>query len=224
MTRAWVLVGLGITFWGGPARASSFSAASSARTRGDECPDGGRGSGPLAELRESDLELSAALRRRVPDWSPEAEIYAARIARLLGEILDYESIAKQALGKHWDTLTAAQRMAFLALFSPLTNRAFVSAFEQRISVDYQSESISGSGAEATVIVAPRFADGAAHSVAPIEYRLGQRCGRWKIHDVSIDGVSLIDSYRAQFDRLFRRGTFDDLLTLMRRKLSRTEIR
>ena len=146
-------------------------------------------------------------------------MHAAHIEHLLGDILDYEAIAKQALRGHWGALSAAQRAAFLALFSPLTNQALLSAVERRVSVSYESETVSG--AEATVLVTPRFADGAARPVTEIEYRLGQRCGRWRIHDVAVDGVSLVDGYRDQFERLFRRGSFDDLLAVMRRKLGRT---
>jgi phospholipid transport system substrate-binding protein len=182
-----------------------------------ECDDAGRASeDPLAELRESDLALSAALKRRVPDWSPEAPVLEARIERLLGQILDYDSIARSALGPHWDALTNDQRSAFLALFSPLTNGALIAAAERRISVVYESETISGP--EATVVVTPRLLEAEGGPVTRVEYKLAGRCGRWRIHDVLVDGVSLVDGYRAQFDRLFRRGSFDDLLATMRRKL------
>jgi phospholipid transport system substrate-binding protein len=171
---------------------------------------------PLAALRQSDLALSRALGRRVPDWSPKAQVNAARVTRLLADILDYDAIARRALGPHWDGLTQTQRTAFLSLFSPLTNRALIAAAERQISISYESETIAGG--EATVVVIPRLVDGGGGAVERIEYKLGNGCGRWRIHDVIVDGVSLVEGYREQFDRLFRRGTFDDLLAVMRRKL------
>lgn len=199
------------------ARASTSVAGGDAPSTG--CRRAARvASDPLATLRQSDLALASALRRRVPDWSPEADANAARVTRLLAEILDYEAIARRALGPHWGALTLAQRAAFLSLFSPLTNRALVSAVERRVSVTYESETISGR--EATVVVTPKLVDGEGQPVERIEYKLGDDCGRWRIQDVVVDGVSLVDGYRAQFDRLFRRGTFDDLLAIMRRKLDR----
>jgi ABC-type transporter MlaC component len=177
---------------------------------------------PLVELRESDEALAAALKRHVPDWSPEAAVIAVRIDGVLSEILDYRSIARQSLGAHWNALTKPQRAAFLALFSPLTNGAVVAAAQRRVSVTYDSETISGP--EATVVVTPRVADGAAGPSTRVEYKLSGRCGRWLIHDVVVDGVSLVDGYRAQFDRLFRRGSFEDVLAVMRRRLRRTNSR
>jgi phospholipid transport system substrate-binding protein len=199
------------------------SAPSSARVGGaatDECRGAPKAPlDPLAELRRSDRALASALKRRLPDWSPEAEANAARIERLLGDLLDYEAIARQALGPHWDVLTPDQRSKFLALFSPLTNRALVAAAERNVSVSYDSETISGP--EATVVVTPRAAGSSGEALARVEYKLRGHCGRWRIHDVVIDGESLVETYRAQLDQLFRRGTFDDLLAVLRRKLGRT---
>jgi ABC-type transporter MlaC component len=172
---------------------------------------------PLTALRQSDLALTNALHRRVPDWSPEAEVNAARVTRLLSEILDYQAIARRALGPRWDTLRPAQQAEFLSLFTPLTNSALVAAAERQVSLTYDSETVSGD--EATVVVIPRLADGGGRAVERIEYKLGVDCGHSRIHDVVVDGVSLVDGYRAQFDRLFRKGTFDDLLAVMRRKLN-----
>jgi phospholipid transport system substrate-binding protein len=205
---------------GGPTLASAPSGAHVDGAAPDDCRSAPKAPlDPLAELRRSDRELASALKRRVPDWSPEAEANAARIERLLAALLDYEAIAREALGPHWDALTPDQRSRFLALFSPLTNRALVAAAERNVSVSYDSETISGP--EATVVVTPRGAGGAGESLARVEYKLRGHCGRWRIHDVVIDGESLVESYRAQLDQLFRRGTFEDLLVVMRRKLHRT---
>jgi phospholipid transport system substrate-binding protein len=194
--------------------------ASTSEARRDRAPGCGAtdrvASDPLTALRQSDLALSNALHRRVPDWSPEAEVNAARVTRLLAEILDYEAIARRALGPHWDALRPTQRVEFISLFTPLTNTALVSAAERQVSLTYDSETISGD--EATVVVIPRLVGGGGRAVERIEYKLGVECGRWRIHDVVVDGVSLVDGYRAQFDRLFRRETFDEVLALMRRKL------
>jgi phospholipid transport system substrate-binding protein len=182
----------------------------------DECAGVPRAPDPLAELRRSDAALASALKRRVPDWSPEAEALAARVDHLLGDILDYEAIARQALGPHWDGLTPRQREAFLSLFSPLTNRALVAAANRNVSVSYDSETIAGSSA--TVVVTPRLRD--SEAAGRVEYKLGEHCGRWLIRDVVVDGESLVDGYRSEIDRLFRRGTFEDLLAVMRKKLGR----
>ena len=46
---------------------------------------------------------------------------------------------------------------------------------------------------------------------PVESRLLQRGERWLIYDVLIENVSLIANYRAQFDKIIRTTSFDELV-------------
>jgi phospholipid transport system substrate-binding protein len=48
------------------------------------------------------------------------------------------------------------------------------------------------------------------------YKLYPSNNTWKIYDVEIQGVSIIRSYRAQFNEILQNGTFDDLLQKMQK--------
>jgi len=188
----------------------------------DTCPAAGRDADPLEQLRRSDSALSVALRRRVPEWSPEADIVRGEVDRVLAGILDYEDLARRALGGRWYALDAARRQAFLALFVPLTNNAMVDAASRRVRVSYDSETIQGP--DAVVAVTARLADRPGDVMATLQYHLALRCHRWFLYDVTVDGASSLDGSRAEFTRLFKRGNFDDVLAIMRRKVARHEAR
>src|SRR5262245_55377393 len=79
---------------------------------------------PLEELARATQALAAALKRRAPDWSPEAEAANARVGRVLAGILDHAELARRALGPDWARLTDEQRREFLATFTALTDRTF----------------------------------------------------------------------------------------------------
>jgi phospholipid transport system substrate-binding protein len=51
----------------------------------------------------------------------------------------------------------------------------------------------------------------------IEYRLYRAENRWAVYDVRVDGISLVNSYKAQFNRLLQRGSFAELLKQLRQK-------
>jgi len=51
----------------------------------------------------------------------------------------------------------------------------------------------------------------------IEFSVVQRSGRWLISDVSIDGASIVATYRAQFSRILREGSFSDLMEFLKQK-------
>jgi phospholipid transport system substrate-binding protein len=46
----------------------------------------------------------------------------------------------------------------------------------------------------------------------ILYKLRKVNKRWKIYDMEIQGISVILTYRSQFDEILRRGTVEDLLS------------
>jgi phospholipid transport system substrate-binding protein len=48
--------------------------------------------------------------------------------------------------------------------------------------------------------------------------LKRGAGDWKIYDVLIDHVSLVDNYRSQFDRVISRSSYKDLVQQMKQKV------
>jgi ABC-type transporter MlaC component len=177
---------------------------------------------PLDELRQADQALISTLRRRVPEWSPEADLIRARLDGLLAGILDHERIAQRALGATWTAMSADQRQQFLRDFSALTDQAFIAALTRPdVRLRYVSETIIGPEASVIVTVTAETRQPAGAATEQLDYRLTQTHGRWLIHDVVVDGVSLVDSYRQQFERVLRSGGVDELLARMRQRLHAT---
>jgi phospholipid transport system substrate-binding protein len=178
---------------------------------------------PLNELRRADLALEAVLRRRIPDWSPEAEVRKQRLDAILGGLLDYERIARGALGADWSGLSGEQQREFLQTFAALTNQAFVAAMTHPdLHLRFDSETVLGS--VASVMVTAWVATPTPKSEQQIEYRLARRQDRWLVTDVVVDQVSLVDGYRDQFARLLRRGGFGELMERMQHRLEESNRR
>jgi phospholipid transport system substrate-binding protein len=172
---------------------------------------------PLNALRRTDLALESVLRRRVPDWSPEAEARKGRVDGILADALDYGEIARRALGTDWNKLTTAEQQAFVTAFSALTNQAFVAALTRPdVHLRFDSETVIGP--VASVVVTAWASKRVPETVQRIDYRMARRGDRWLITDVLVDGVSLADGYHDQFARLMRRGGFAEVMGRMRHKL------
>jgi phospholipid transport system substrate-binding protein len=172
---------------------------------------------PLDSLRRTSQALGDVLRRRVPDWSPEADASKGRVDAILAGMLDYEEIARRALNAEWNNLTEAQRREFLATFSALTNRAFVAAINRReVHLTFDSETVQGQ--VASVLVTAWASKPTPDSEERMEYRLARKGDRWLVCDVLVENVSLVDGYRDQFARLIHRGGFAELIERMHHKL------
>jgi phospholipid transport system substrate-binding protein len=97
-------------------------------------------------------------------------------------------------------------------FSDLLERAYMAKIEL-----YGGEKIQYSGArvEGDVATVPTRITTTKGVEVPIDYRMMKRGERWRIYDVSIEGVSLVANYRTQFNSVMRTASYDELLRRMR---------
>ena len=51
----------------------------------------------------------------------------------------------------------------------------------------------------------------------VDFRLGSQSGYWLIHDIVIDGASMVSNYKAQFDRIIRDDSYAGLMEKMRQR-------
>jgi phospholipid transport system substrate-binding protein len=135
----------------------------------------------------------------------------SRIEELVDPVFDYELMAKLTLGrKHWPRLSAEQR------------RVFVKRFVTRLKDSYLDKvSMYSGGADAGFNYLPVRQQGNKVHV-PVEvtagddkidmvYKFYSSADQWKVYDVEINGVSIVQSYMSQFDQILSDGNVDDLL-------------
>ena len=54
---------------------------------------------------------------------------------------------------------------------------------------------------------------------PIDYRLHEINGQWKVYDMIIDQISIVSNYRAQFDRVIANSSIKELLQRLKQQIS-----
>jgi phospholipid transport system substrate-binding protein len=138
----------------------------------------------------------------------------ADIRKVAENLFDFQEMSRRSLGPTWDTVSPAEKQEFIRLFTNLIANSYMGKIEQYTGepIRYESEQVDGS--EASVlsrVVTPKGAE------IGIEYRLFRGEDRWAVYDVRVDGISLVNSYKAQFNRLLQRGSFAELLKQLRQK-------
>lgn len=136
------------------------------------------------------------------------------VRRIAIDILDVEEISKRCLGRHWDARTSRERQEFMQVFGDLLERAYVGRLEtysdEKITV--LGDAIEGNRAVVrTKVVTRRGAE------ISVDYRMLKRGNRWRAYDVVLGGFSLVDSYRAQFDKVIERTSYRQLVQQVREK-------
>src|SRR5262249_20327300 len=115
-----------------------------------------------------------------------------QIREVARQLFDFEEMSKRALGRHWTARNPEQKKHFTELFADLLENSYVSKIEA-----YGGEKIVYSpeqGEGDTVTVRSKLITQRGTEV-PIDYRLLKEGDRFKVYDVSIEGVSLVANYR-----------------------------
>jgi phospholipid transport system substrate-binding protein len=137
------------------------------------------------------------------------------LRRAVEPAFDFDAMARHALGRHWRGRTDAERRHFTTLFRRLVERAYFRKLE-----GYDGERVVYRGAStdrAYATVRTEIATRRGTDV-PVDYELARHDGRWRVEDVLIEGVSLVENYREQFDTIVDESSYRTLVARMEAKV------
>jgi len=163
-------------------------------------------------------EATTQLKATIDDFvkilsrTPVSELQAtglpAPALKLIFARFDFSEMTKRTLGSHWTTMEKGEQ------------KDFTTAFTQRLLILY-GRTVRSSGND-KVLFTSEVQDGKQASVetkvisgpgeeVPIDYRLHDESGQWKVYDVVIDHVSFVSNFRAQFERVIAKSSVKELL-------------
>ena len=147
--------------------------------------------------------------------NPERAKERRRLLRLVAdERFDWEEMAKRSLATHWRKLTEEQKKEFVPIYADLLERTYMKKIENYSGekVSYKGEKVEGNYSKVMVGVLT-----SQDVEIPVEYRLIKKGAGWLIYDVSIEGVSLVNNYREQFNSIILRSSYEALVAQLKKK-------
>ncbi len=143
------------------------------------------------------------------DLSQEAK--NSKVEEIVTPMFDFELMAKLSLGKkYWPGLSRDQKERFTELFIERLRRSYLDKLTA-----YTDEKVvyEPPVADNKKVHVPTQLISKGNKISML-YKLYSSNNSWKIYDIEIEGVSIIRSYRSQFNEILQKGTFDDLLKKM----------
>lgn len=123
---------------------------------------------------------------------------------------DLPEMSKRVLPpKVWNGATPAQRAQFQKEFTRLVIRTYASALTSYQDQEVHFFPVRGGGN--SVEVKSEITSSSSPAIR-VTYRLLNSNGQWKLYDMSVEGISLISSFRSQFADILANGNMNDLLT------------
>lgn len=135
------------------------------------------------------------------------------LEKVVGERFDYQEMSRRSLGASWNNLSDKDKQEFVSLFQTLLVNTYADKIESYTGdgVQYMNERNEKEYAEVRTKVLT------GKTEIPLDYRLIRKGSDWRVYDVVVDGVSLVNNYRGQFSKILRNGSYADLVDQLRKK-------
>ena len=159
---------------------------------------------PKALLEDTAAKMIDALNNNRDKIKHDPRLTEELIEKVLLPHVDIITASKWVLGQYWDSASTPQKLEFIRTFRTLLLRFYSSALTEYLNTHTEKLDISlmtfqdpGAidGNEVTVRSEVKPKTG---KPVPITYQMHQTSHGWQIFDVSVEGVSVITTYRTSF--------------------------
>lgn len=177
-------------------------------------PPGAFAASPTAEVRSAIDRVVKIL----SDPKLKADAKKDERRKLLRQAIfsrfDFREMAKRSLGAQWRRLTPEEQDEFVQLFTDLLEKAYLDRIESYSDEKfvYMGQNIDQGYAEVYSKVLTSKGE-----EFKIDYRLHRGGEEWRIHDIIVENISLVNNYRSQFNRIIANSSYEELLRRMKEK-------
>ncbi|MGH7772447.1 MAG: MlaC/ttg2D family ABC transporter substrate-binding protein [Candidatus Binatia bacterium] len=136
-----------------------------------------------------------------------------QLRRIILPRFDFIEMARRSLGNHWQRNPEKQK-EFVSAFTDFLEDSYLSKSElyKNGRILYVRERLDKDFAE----INTKFVQSSGDETS-IDYKLHLVGREWKVYDMLIDNISLVNNYRSQINRILTTAPMDDLLKKLHEK-------
>lgn len=170
-------------------------------------------SSPLELLQNTSSQLISALQRNQATLKTKPQIVYGIVNQILLPHVDVMSMSSRALGRDaWLNASPNQRQAFAQQFVTLLIRTYSSALAQYTNERVNFLPLRGDYNNQSRVQVNSVIIRESGPSINLSYRLMREDEQWMLYDFSVDGVSIIDSFRSQFVGELQQSGIEGLIT------------
>ncbi|RPJ43310.1 MAG: ABC transporter substrate-binding protein [Deltaproteobacteria bacterium] len=138
-----------------------------------------------------------------------------KLEAIYGQMFDEVELSMRTLGGNWTKLNPTQQQEFIRLYRRILEKAYIDkilSYTNEKIVFSKENMLSNNQAEILTKVITSSKE------IPIFYKVILNDGAWKVYDVVVENVSLVQNYRSQFNSILAKNTPGQLLEILRKKV------
>lgn len=145
-----------------------------------------------------------------------------RINQIVDEMIlpyvNFEKTTRLAAGRNWRSATDEQKTALSAAFRGTLARTYSGAFTKvNDSTSIKTLPFRGDANASDVVVKSQVTPRANSQPVALDYRLEKTPQGWKIYDINVENVWLIENYRNQFTQQINQNGIDGLIAALNQR-------
>lgn len=173
---------------------------------------------PKALLESVSNKMITALNDNRDRIKQDPSVTQGLIEEILIPHLDFITAAKYVLGKHWDTATKQQKIGFIKAFRKLLLRFYSSALTEYLN-SHDGHLDPGimvfhapADSNAKQLILRSEVQPKSGKPVPVNYQMHMTRRGWRVFDVSVEGVSVITTYKTSFASEIQQDGLDALIS------------
>jgi phospholipid transport system substrate-binding protein len=169
---------------------------------------------PTEQVRQTaDRVLSVLQDSRLKSADKQKE-RREQLRQIIGSRFDFAEMAKRSLGSNWQKVNAEEQRQFVELFTELLEKSYADQIESYDGekIVYGRENVSQEQADVDTKIVTKKGEQIS-----VNYKLRSADGDWKVYDVVIENISLVNNFRSQFSRILSNTSFAELLKRLQSK-------
>ena len=173
---------------------------------------------PLDTVEAHVKEVLDILRDPALQGEADKKVKEEKIETIANEMFDYVALSKLTLGRSWRDFNKEQQKEFVSLYRSILKKAYMDkilAYTDEQVVFDRDIMLSENKAEVQTRIITKSAE------IPIFYRLYLKEGQWKVYDVIVEGISLVQNYRTQFREILANNSPEEVLKILREKTGKS---
>jgi phospholipid transport system substrate-binding protein len=172
---------------------------------------------PLETVKGQITRVLEVLRNPALKGESGRKVKREEIRSISEEMFDFTELSRRSLGQNWNKFGPDQQEELIKLYKSLLKDAYadkITSYTDEKVIFKREITLSEKTVEVETMIVTKTSE------VPINYRVIEKEGQWKVYDVVIEGVSLVSNYRAQFREILANQTPEALLETLRKKVGK----
>ena len=159
-------------------------------------------------IQKTSDQLQVSLQK--PEYKADFRKATTLVDQIINPNVDFDRVSILVLGKHWRSATPEQRDRFKQEFRMLLVRTYTTAFTEYSDWKIRYLPMEQESSGKKVMVKTEILQSGGQPVA-VNYRMVDEGAGWKVYDILIEGISLLQNYRTSFNAEIEEGSLDQLI-------------